>query len=53
MLTMRDVDMPQCGSNDIEGAYVPFLQLVILAESLPTLSEKVTNFSVCQTAHLP
>lgn len=53
MLTICYDDMPQLGFNDIEGTYVSFLQLTVLAESLPSLPKKVTNFVVSKTAHLP
>jgi hypothetical protein len=53
MLTMCNDDMPQHGLDDMEGAQVTFLQSVLLAEAFPTLSKKVANFFVCDTAHLP
>ena len=53
MLTSRDDDVPQCGLNDVEGAQITFLQPVLIAETVPTLSKKVADFIICATIHLP
>jgi len=50
----RDVDVPQCGLDDVEGADISFLDPVVRAEPPPTPSELAgIAILVEQKAHLP
>ena len=48
----RDVDVPQCGLDDVEGADVSFLDHVVRPERPPAPSERAT-IPIHQEAHLP
>ena len=50
----RDVDVPQCGLDDVEGADISFLDPVVRAEPPPTPRE-LTGLAILveQKAHLP
>ena len=50
----RDVDVPQCGLDDVEGADISFLDPVVRAEPPPTPRE-LTGIAILveQQAHLP
>jgi len=50
----RDVDVPQCGLDDVEGADISFLDPVVRAEPPPTPRE-LTGIAILveQKAHLP
>lgn len=50
----HDVDMPQCGFDDVEGADVAFLDHVVRAKYPPAPSEYAgTALLIPQEAHLP
>ena len=48
----RDVDVPQCGLDDVEGADISFLDHVVRPERPPAPSERAT-IPIHQEAHLP
>ena len=50
----RDVDVPQCGLDDVEGADVSIIDHVVRAEPPPTPRE-LTGIAILveQKAHLP
>jgi hypothetical protein len=45
--------MPHCGFDDIEGADVTFLDIVLLAKSPPAMHEKKAAVVAWDTTHLP
>ena len=53
LLTAHDINMPQSGFDDIEGADITLLESVILAEPLPTQPNPVAAMLVRVTTHLP
>ena len=52
-LTACHDNMPHCGFDDIEGADVTFLDIVLLAECPPAMHKKVAVFVAWDTTHLP
>ena len=53
-LLMRDVNMPQGGFNNVDGADVANLDLVLLAEPLPIQTPNiVAAILVGDSTHLP
>ena len=53
LLTPWDVNMPQQGFDDVERAYISFLQLIILAEPLPAWPKLMAAIIVWGTTNLP
>lgn len=50
----HDVDVPQCGFHDVEGADVSFLDPVVCTEPTPAPSEQARiALPIHQEAHLP
>ena len=52
-LMARDKYIPQCGFDDIEGAGIPFLEMVLLAELPPALHKQVAASFACESMHKP
>jgi len=49
----RDKYIPQCGFDDIEGAGIPFLEMVLLAELPPALHKQVAAIFAWESMRNP